>query len=310
MSRFLSHYGVHKLVRPRCGGNRRFFGCWAGWLLTAALLIAWTNRACAAEHVQFRSLDSASTLLDGYLDRAPGPGRHPAVVLLHGCGGMFNRRTGLISALKRDWVAALNRGYSVLMVDSFRPRGVDLTCSPATYNRAIVEARPKDAYGALYYLQKQPFVRGDRVALMGWSAGGGTVLRTVSVQSNGRPAALPQGDFRAAVAFYPALCGDRREPPGWTSTIPLLVLFGAADVWTPLAPCERFIAGAVGRGSRIELHTYPGAYHAFDAPNSPLRRLPQFRTVAGVVPIVGTDPAARQDAFARVPAFLARYLGN
>jgi hypothetical protein len=36
--------------------------------------------------------------------------------------------------------------------------------------------------------------------------------------------------------------------------------------------------------------------------------LPNYRTRAGVVPIVGTDPAARQDALARVPAFLARYL--
>ena len=41
---------------------------------------------------------------------------------------------------------------------------------------------------------------------------------------------MPQGDFRAAVAFYPALCSDQREAASWTSNIPLLVLFGAADV--------------------------------------------------------------------------------
>ena len=34
------------------------------------------------------------------------------------------------------------------------------------------------------------------------------------------------------------------------------------------------------------------------------------RTAAGIVPIQGTDPAARQDALARVPAFLARFLLN
>jgi len=37
---------------------------------------------------------------------------------------------------------------------------------------------------------------------------------------------------------------------------------------------------------------------------------PHFRTAAGVVPIQGTDPAARQDALSRVPAFLGRYLMN
>ena len=76
-------------------------------------------------------------------------------------------------------------GYSVLMVDSFRPRSIDQTCAPATYNPAVVAARPKDAYGALYYLQNQSFVRGDRIALIGWSAGGGTVLRTIPQQNGG-----------------------------------------------------------------------------------------------------------------------------
>jgi dienelactone hydrolase len=230
---------------------------------------------------------------------------------MHGCGGMFDRSSGLISHLQRDWATALNGdGYSVLMVDSFRPRGIDRTCAPATYNRTVAETRPKDAYGALYYLQRQPFVRGDRIALIGWSAGGGTVLLTIPTASTGRPAALPQGDFRAAVAFYPALCNTERQPATWTSDIPLLVLSGAADVWTPLAPCETFIAGAVARGANIELHAYPGAFHAFDAPDRPVQKLPQYTTRAGVVPIVGTDPAARRDAFARVPAFLSRYLRN
>jgi dienelactone hydrolase len=280
------------------------------WLLTALLLI-WGNPAPAQERVQFRSLDAGATALDGYLYRAAGEGRHPAVVFLHGCGGMFSRITGLINPIYQDWATTLTRnGYSVLMVDSFRPRGIESTCSPATYNRALVEDRPKDAYGALYYLQKQPFVQGDRIALIGWSAGGGTVLRTISRQSDGRPPALPQGDFRAAVAFYPALCSDQREPASWTSDIPLLVLIGAADVWTPAAPCQSFIAGAVARGSPIDMQIYPGAYHLFDAPNQPVRELPQFRTAAGVVPITGTDLAARQDAFARVPKFLARFLGN
>jgi dienelactone hydrolase len=281
------------------------------WLIVAATFFIWGNAAKAQERIQFRSLDSSATVLDGYLYPSTGAGRHPAVVFLHGCNGMFDRSTGLISRLERDWASVLNGdGYSVLMVDSFRPRSIDQTCAPATYNSAVVAARPKDAYGALYYLQNQSFVRGDRIALIGWSAGGGTVLRTIPQQSGGRPASLPQGDFRAAVAFYPALCSDQREAASWTSNIPLLVLFGAADVWTPLAPCQNFIAGAIARGSRIELHTYPGAYHAFDAPDRPLRRLPQYTTTAGVVPIVGTDPAARRDAFAEVQAFLRRYLGD
>lgn len=280
------------------------------WLVAAGLLI-WGSPAPAQERVQFQSLDAGATVLDGYMYRVAGEGRHPAVVFLHGCGGMFRRSTGLINNIYQDWARALlGAGYSVLMVDSFRPRGIAITCSPATYNRAVVENRPKDAYASLYYLQKQPFVRGDRIALIGWSAGGGTVLRTIPRESRGRPPSLPQGDFRAAVAFYPALCRDQREPGSWTSDIPLLVLTGAADVWTPAAPCQRFIAGAIAHGAPIEMQIYPGAYHSFDAPNQPVRELPQFRTPAGVAPITGTDPAARQDAFVRVPRFLARFLDD
>jgi dienelactone hydrolase len=136
------------------------------------------------------------------------------------------------------------------------------------------------------------------------------VLWTIPAQSFGRPAALPQGDFRAAVAFYPALCSDRRQPVGWTTSIPLLVLTGAADVWTPLAPCQSFLQGATSRGATVELQAYPGAYHDFDSPNQPLREYPQYRMTNGVVPILATDPTARADAFARVPTFLARYLEN
>ncbi len=272
-------------------------------------LLLWCGAAMAQESVHFASLDGA-TDLDGYLYRPAGEGRHPAVVGLHGCSGLFSRATGLIAPIYREWAAELNRlGYVVLLVDSFRPRNHGEMCSIQGFELDLYRARPKDAYGALWYLQSQPFVQGDRIAAIGWSQGGGATLFAIGAQSLGRPATLPQGDFRAAVAFYPGSCNAERQPAGWTTALPLLVLMGAEDVWTPTVPCKAFLDGAIGRGARIEMQIYPGAYHAFDAPNQTRTELPAYRTRAGVVPIVGTDPAARQDALARVPAFLARYLG-
>ncbi len=160
-------------------------------------------------------------------------------------------------------------------------------------------------------LQAQPFVRADRIAVMGWSQGGGAVLLSIAEPSIGRPPGLTS-DFAAAVAFYPGACNDvfqskpwtAVEPNGWTTKTPLLVLFGAADTWTPLPPCEAFLNGAKARGVPVELVTYPDAAHAFDAPNVPRIELPQYREGDRPTPVIETNRAARADVFRRVPAFL------
>ena len=285
-------------------------------LAALAAVFIWCGGAAAQEVVRFPSLEDngpnrPSTVLDGYLFRPQGEGKHPAVVGLHGCSGMFGRASGLITPLYRAWAAEFNRqGYVFLLVDSFGPRRHGEMCSVGGFDLDLYRKRPRDAYGALRFLQGQPFVRGDRIGLAGWSQGGAATLFATAARSLSRPPVLPQGDFRAAVAFYPGGCNDARHPVPWTSTIPLLVLIGAEDNWTPLAPCKTFLDGAIARGARVEVQIYPGAYHAFDAPNLTRRELPDYRTRAGVVPIVATDSAARADALVRVPAFLARLLAD
>jgi dienelactone hydrolase len=279
-------------------------------IVLALMLLPFAARATAQEIVHFPSLDG-TTQLDGYLYRPAGEERLPAIVGLHGCSGMASFASGATRPIYRDWAAELNRhGYVFLLVDSFRPRHQGEMCSTLGFDLDIYRSRPKDAYGALWYLQAQPFVRGDRIGLLGWSQGGGVTLFSIGNRSLGRPASLPQGDFRAAVAFYPGSCNLERQPADWTSRIPLLVLMGAEDVWTPATPCKVFLDGAAARGAPIETQIYPGAYHAFDAPNQQRTELPNYRTRTGVVPVIGTDPAARQDALTRVPAFFARYLAG
>jgi dienelactone hydrolase len=285
-------------------------------LIGACLLLAWCAAATAQQFVHFPSLDGNGpsqppTMLDGYLFRPAGEEGRPAIVFLHGCGALFSYATLGIEPRELDWAALLNRlGYVVLMVDSFGPRHQGSMCAHQDFDAAVYRRRPADAYGALLFLQTQPFVRADRIGLIGWSEGGGVVLFSIGEHSLGRPAQLPHGDFRAAVVFYPASCDASKQKLPWSSTIPLLVLVGAGDVWTPAAPCKQLIDGAVARGSRAEMQIYPGAYHDFDWPDMPVHESPRFRTAAGVVPIQGTNPAARQDALTRVPAFLGRYLGH
>jgi len=269
-------------------------------------------------HVDFPSLDGSTTLIAHlFRPKDSGDTARPAVVMMHGCSGLL-AKSGRFRPIYRAWARALlEQGYVVLVVDSTTSRGFGETCSASRARRTMWRDRPKDAYAALGYLQSQPFVRADRVALMGWSQGGGVVLLSINDRSIGRPAGLAH-DFAAAVAFYPGVCAERWQTApftqvpanGWTSQIPLLVLFGEADVWTELKPCAAFLAAAQARGNPIELKTYPGAVHAFDAPNLPRTELPQYREPDGRIPIVGTDQAARSDAFARVRTYLAGKLSD
>jgi len=97
------------------------------------------------------------------------------------------------------------------------------------------------------------------------------------------------------------------EPNTWTTSIPLLVLQGEADNWTPAAPCEAFIAGAKQRGAPVEFKLYPNAHHVFDAPNRPVRELPAYRRERRHTP--GRDRAdGPADAIPRVIAFFERHL--
>jgi dienelactone hydrolase len=278
-------------------------------LLALALSIAATA-AAAQQKVNFSALDG-TTNLTAHLSRPEGDTPRPALVLLHGCSGLVNK-SGRILPLYRAWIRALlARGYVVLAVDSAGSRGFGQTCTATPERSTMWHDRPKDAYAALQYLQAQPWVQPDRVGLMGWSQGGGVVLLSINDKSSGRPAGLAH-DFTVAVSFYPGTCSDELqskphtevEPQSWTTKVPLLVLIGEADTWTPFAPCAAFIAGAKARGNPVELKSYPSAVHAFDSPDLDRHELPAYRTGDGPIPVIGTDEEARADAFARVLQFV------
>jgi len=251
--------------------------------------------------------------LAGLLSRPPGEGALPAAVLMHGCGGLLTPSGAVVSRF-RDWAELISAaGYVVLLVDSFNPRGIAQECTLSPQPISPTLDRPGDARGALAYLQQQTFVDAGRIALIGWSNGGASTLATiVGPLSDGGPAVTTLAGapwFAAAVAFYPG-CLVASRASRVASSAPLLILQGEADDWTPAEPCRRLVERAVDSPYPIELQLYPGAYHDFDAADTPLRvrtDVPRAAATGGVH--MGTDPDARADALARVPAFLARYLG-
>jgi dienelactone hydrolase len=270
------------------------------WLIAAmlgVLLAAW--RPALAEGVSFPSLDTPvtggkPTLLSGLLMKPDGPGPFPAIVALHGCGGLL--KGGALVAREAVWAELLtSHGYVVLFPDSFGPRNVATDCEGNV--RAWAE-RSYDAYGALRYLQTQPFVIGERIGVMGWSHGGGTVIFTIAPDSSARPADLPKGDFRAAVAFYPAWCS--RLLADWKPAIPFLLEIGAQDDSIQPEPCIERVKSAQAAGAPMQMKVYDGAVHDFDWPGDKLHTI---TSPSGKVAHYGVTEDARADALARVLAF-------
>jgi dienelactone hydrolase len=255
----------------------------------------------AQEAVSFPSDDAASnadgapTEITAVLHKPDRPSPWPAVVLLHGCSGVVST-TGRAPARDAWWTERLRReGYAVLVPDSFGPRGHRQVCTLSPSPVREWHERRDDARGAHEWLQARPDVIGGRIALMGWSHGGGTVLATA-----------PDGRYRAAVAYYPG-CATARGRPQWASHAPLLVLVGEADDWTPARFCKDLAARGSPGGRPIELVSYPGAHHGFDTPGSGLRTIAGVGTPSGTA-TTGPDPDARAQSRTRVLSFLAAHL--
>jgi dienelactone hydrolase len=225
-----------------------------GLIVTAMLaaLMSFAGQAQAGKFVEFDSGGDPSnpTRIVGYLARPSGSGPFPAVVVLHGCGGFHQDMLAWADRL-RGW------GYVALAVDSFGPRGIETQCGG-------FGDQSTDAFRALAYLTRQPYVRADRVAVLGFSMGGASVL--AALEQGSISGVFPE-KFRAGVALYPP-CG------GFSGlmTAPTLVLIGALDDWTPASACEAMAAGRSELGvsrtggdrSLLQLIVYPDAHHGFD----------------------------------------------
>lgn len=280
----------------------------ASLLLTLAML-AQPAQAAAPRALELPAagLSSSPADLRAFLFEPQGPGPHPTVVMIHGCGGAY-AKDGSLNARHQMWGEHLAaQGYAALMLDSFTSRGLKQICTQKYSERTIKEAdRVGDTYAALAWLRQQPGIDARRIALLGWSHGGGVTLDAI----RRKPAALAEG-FNAAVSFYPGCSTRNKKAASFMPYSPLLILIGEADDWTPAAPCVALTHTARAHGAAMQIVTYPGAYHDFDHPALSAVRL-RADVPNGVNPgqgvHTGPDPEAREDAKRRVTAFFAEHL--
>ncbi|HYM68734.1 MAG TPA: dienelactone hydrolase family protein [bacterium] len=261
-------------------------------VLAAALTVASSSppigRAAAPpsqEHITFKSFSpSPAGPVPATVYRPDGPAPFRTIVLLHGCAGITNT--------ERAWASwLLGAGYEIVMPDSLAPRNTQGLCAAG---ESSFRDHALDAFGALIALRSRSEISPARIAVIGWSHGGGAVLEAASAElvAEVKP---PGGGFAAAVALYPHCASFR---PGGIAS-PLLILAGGSDDEEPPAGCVARATQLRNAGAAIDLHVYPEATHVFDMPG-PDRVVRQGNRTFHL----RYDEAATQDARTRIAQFL------
>ena len=149
-------------------------------------------------------------------------------------------------------------GYATFQLNSFKSRGI--TSTVGSQDEVTIAAVILDAYKALEQLSKHPKINRDKVALTGWSLGGGVTLFAGWMPL--KEAITDQVSFAAHLAFYPP-CFINPENLSFTKA-PIHILIGEADNWTPAKPCVNLVEKLSDK-TNISITTYPDAHHGFDS---------------------------------------------
>ena len=245
--------------------------------------------------------------IPGYWFDAPSTEPRPAVIGLHGCGGAFDSRGSLTPGWYRDSRYLNAQQMHLVVLDSFTPRGHKSICEIPNSRRTVNEEdRRDDVFAAMHWLAQDPRVDKLRIAILGRSHGGQTVLSVLdrtAAAANSQPI-----QPRAAIALYPG-CSKFLRMMRYQLSAPLLLMIGELDDWTPAARCvdlKEKVMRAQG-DAKFDLVVFPGSYHGFDG-MAPVRVRDNLGNTKSGKATVGGNPEAREQAQVRTLEFLSRTL--
>jgi dienelactone hydrolase len=230
-------------------------------------------------------------------------GRMPAVIMMHGTGGI--RYSGVYYA------AALNAaGIATLEVDQWGGRG--LSAEPASRPKNLGD-NLSDIGGAYRLLTARPDIDAARIGLMGGSMGAGETMFMMT-RRNSDAILGPDIHFKAAAALYPVCWRFNHVPDAdFTDLVdaPIRIMVGDADdydgggdacrqLMTELAPAD---------ASHVSVRVFPGATHIFDSFTEPYEFYdPRANRRKGGAVHVRPDPEARRQARDDLVAFFTAAL--
>jgi len=198
----------------------------------------------------------------------PGSDRLPAVILIHGSGGVG----GNVDA----WAKEINSlGIAAFILDSFSGRGIVSTVDDQSQLDSL--AMVIDAYRALALLAQHPRIDPARIAVMGFSKG--AVPAVYSSNERFRKLYDPATvSFAAHIGLYTP-CNVQYRDDDRATGAPIRLFHGIADDYVAIAPCRAYVERLKRAGANVALTEYPDAHHAYDstALSAPVLR-PQAQT--------------------------------
>ena len=214
--------------------------------IALAIALTWAAPAVPGQVVDatltYPSGDKAITV--NYFAPA-GRGKFPAVVILHGSGGLEQATGGVFRSVASTLAS---RGYVALIPHSFEKTDHPPGRPPQAGER---EAWLDAVNDAVEFAAARPEVDPTRFAMMGYSMGSGL----------GMSRALRDPRIKAVVSCsgaYPPIKPNPRLPP-------LLILHGSKDTSTPLDYVKKYVEALEEQDMPHAVHIYNGMGHNFDA---------------------------------------------
>ena len=212
------------------------------------LVSLWIPRHGCAQESRLLTPPGATPGIWGALEAPDDPGPHPAVILLYGSSGW---RPGYVDLAQRF----ADSGFVVLVLDYYAETGGAPIGSEEKLRKW--EAWREAVREAVTYLQGLPEVMGEHIALVGYSRG---AFLAVSVA-----ATIPE--VHGVVDYFGGGGGGplplNEEVIGLP---PLLILHGQKDQVVPVSFARALQAAVLEAGGEVEMHLFPEADHAFNAP--------------------------------------------
>ncbi|HEY1401469.1 MAG TPA: dienelactone hydrolase family protein [Terriglobales bacterium] len=180
--------------------------------------------------------------LDAYLPESNG--KLPAVLALYGSGGG-------VAGMSEPATMLAEQGFAVFVLHYFDRTGTEFADKQTIFRHFPVWM--KALWDAISFVEKQPQVDSNRIALLGFSLGAYLSLSNAAID----------GRVKAVVEFFGGLPKEMKL--FMRRLCPVLILHGEDDSTVPVDEAYHLQKLLEKKGIPYEIKIYPGAGHGLDS---------------------------------------------